>query len=110
MTREEALANLSSADSDLRLTAARFFAMNASGMDRRRLRAALRKESVPWIKRALERSLQRAGRLTETMDASSVVYADPPPRLIAELRANAIDEVAGTIIHELSTIVASLKL
>jgi nitrogen fixation/metabolism regulation signal transduction histidine kinase len=84
--------------------------MNASNSDRRRLRAALSKESVPLIKRALERSLQRAGPSTEATDASSIVYADAPPQLIVELRANAIDEVAGTIIHELSTIVASLKL
>lgn len=111
MTREEALEHLSSIDTDLRLRAARFFAMNANSGDRRRLRTALHKESVPWIKRALERSLRRAGPAKEaTAAASGTVYADPPPRLIAELRANAIDEVAGTIIHELSHIVASLKL
>jgi signal transduction histidine kinase len=74
------------------------------------LRTALHKESVPWIKRALERSLSRAGPARETADEGGTVYADPPQRLIAELRANAIDEVAGTIIHELAHIVASLKL
>ena len=110
MTHEEALANLSSTDTELRLKAARFFAMNANSGDRRRLRTALHKESVPWIKRALERSLRRAGPAKETADAGGTVYADPPARLIAEFRARAIDEVAGTIIHELSHIVASLKL
>ena len=110
MTREDALADLSSRETDTRLRAARYFAMNAVGGDRRKLRAVLRKETVPWIKKALERAIQRAGPATDSSDGAAVVYADPPARLLAELRAQAIDEVAGTIIHELSTIVASLKL
>ncbi len=110
MTREEALGHLSSTDSDVRLGAARFFAMNATSGDRPRLRNALHKESVPWIKRALVRSLHRAGPAKETADAAGPVYADPPARLMSELRASAIEEVSGTIVHELAHIVASLKL
>lgn len=110
MTRDEALTGIVSTDAEFRLRSARFFALNAHGGDRRRLRAALKKETVPWIKRALERALQRAGSTAVDEPAASLVYADPPPQLIAELRAKAIDEVAGTIIHELSTLVASLKL
>lgn len=109
MTRDEAIANLSSADTELRLKAARFFTLNASASDQLLLRKALSKESVPWIKRALDRSLERLKPPTE-LATSTIVYADPPKQLVAELRAKVIDEVAGTIIHELSTIVASLKL
>ena len=37
-------------------------------------------------------------------------YAELPDRTLAELRAAAINEVAGTIIHELSTIVGRLRI
>ncbi|PRY91737.1 sensor histidine kinase [Donghicola tyrosinivorans] len=105
MLREEALAALTSLDADERLKAARFFAMSAVGSDRRKLRAALKKETVPWIKRALERSLSRAAPVVEAIPPS-----DPPTKILAELRAEAIDEVASTIIHELATLVARLRI
>jgi signal transduction histidine kinase len=110
MTRDEALESLSSTETNVRLRAARFLAMNAENADRRKLRNALRRETVPWIKRALERSLERVGPAARTMHDGERHSEDSPPRLIAEVRAQVIDEVAGTIIHELSTIVASLKL
>ena len=107
MTREEALSGLGSADMEERLKAARFLALHAVGTDRRKLRAALRKETVPWIKRALQRSLQNAGPADiEDAGASS----DPTPRQLAELRAKAINDVASTIVHELATIIARLRL
>lgn len=109
MLREEALAALTSREADERLKAARFFAMNAVGADRRKLRAALHKETVPWIKRALERSLSRAGPIAEAVPRLGG-YADPPVRVLAELRAAAIDEVASTIIHELATLVGRLRI
>ena len=110
MTHDEALAGLSSSESDVRLQAARYLAMNAVSADSRKLRAALGKESVPWIKRALERALERAGLSPKPTDAGKQNIQDPPPKLMAEVRAQVIDEVAGTVIHELSMIVASLKL
>ncbi|KDA01066.1 sensor histidine kinase [Hyphomonas oceanitis] len=110
MTLGEAYEQLSSADTDTRLRAARFLAMNATGGDRRKLRAALKRESVPWVKRALERAILRAGRSADPAASTADNYADPPQRLILELKAKAIDEVAGTIVHELAAIVGSLKL
>ena len=109
MSRKEALAALSSPEADVRLKAVRFLAMNAKSCDRRKLRAALNKETVPWIKRALERSLSRTAPPTGTAPPEGN-NADLPERTLAELRAAAIDEVAGTIIHELSTIVGRLRL
>ena len=90
----------------MRLRAARFFALNATGSDRRRLRAALRKETVPWIKRALERSLNKAGPGANPEPLAQ----EPSAQLLADLRAKAIDEVAKTIVHELSTIIGRLRL
>jgi signal transduction histidine kinase len=111
MERAEALDSLSSPEADIRLRGARFFALHASAGDRKMLQYALGKETVPWIRKALERSLERAGPANAPRtEATSTVYADPPPRMMAEVRAKVIEEVAGTILHELSTIVASLKL
>lgn len=109
MTREEALVALTSAEADERLRAARFFAMNALESDRRKLRTALQRETVPWIKRALERSLSRV-RPAAPVPAQLSDNPDPPNQLLEELRAAAINEVASTIIHELATIVGQLRL
>lgn len=109
MSREEALAALTSPEADLRLAAARFFALNAVSGDRRKLRSALTKETVPWIRRALERSLKRVGPPTLAIPHDDA-HSPPSDRVMAELRASAIDEVASTIIHELSTIVGRLRI
>lgn len=106
MTRDEALLGLVSADMDERLKAARYFALHAIGGDRRKLRAALRRETVPWIKRALERSLTKAG----PPDSSTTLVGETPTQLLADFRAKAIDEVASTIVHELATIIGRLRL
>lgn len=106
MTRDEAHAALASADMDERLKAARFFALHAVSGDRRRIRAALRNETIPWIKKALQRSLSKAGPL----EPASPTGGEPTLRQLAELRASAIDEVSGTIIHELATIIGRLRL
>lgn len=109
MSRDEALAALTSLEADERLKAARYFAMHAVSGDRRKLRAALNRETVPWIKRALERSLNRVGPAAEAAPRPGI-YTDPPERLLAQYRAAAIDEVASTIIHELATIVGRLRI
>lgn len=106
MTRDEAHASLASAEMEERLKAARFFALHAVSADRRKLRAALRKETVPWVKRALERSLNKAGPVPMQEATGSELSA----RLLAELRSKAIDEVASTIVHELSTTIGRLRL
>lgn len=106
MTRDEAHAALASADMDERLKAARFFALHAVSGDRRRIRAALQNETIPWIKKALQRSLSKAG----PVELAPQTDGEPTVRQLAELRASAIDEVSGTIIHELATIIGRLRL
>lgn len=107
--REEAIASLASDDTDARLRAARFFAKHATASDRRRLQAALRRETVPWTKRALERAVQRAGQSSEhSASAGAMDSGDLSRRQVVELRTAAVNEVAGTIIHELAPLVGSL--
>jgi|TARA_Y100000296_G_scaffold81065_1_gene107476 signal transduction histidine kinase len=91
---------------DERLKAARFFALHAISGDRRKIRAALRKETIPWIKKALQRSLSKVG----PPEPATSTDGEPTLRQLAELRASAIDEVSGTIIHELATIIGRLRL
>ena len=109
MTREEALLAITSTEAEERLKAARFFALNSQDKDHKVIRKALRSETIPWIKRALERSLSKSVPPQEAGTSSETFYS-PDKRDLAKMRAAAIDEVASTIIHELATIVGRLKI
>lgn len=114
MTNDEAHVALISSEAGERLKAARYFALHASAEDHRALQNARSKETIPWIKRALDRSLDRAGRPAITSSRATTheddVHLEPPKHMLAEVRSVAIDQLASTIIHELSTIVARLKI
>lgn len=90
------------------MRAARFFSLEANGSDRKRIRVALKRETIFWIKHALERAERVARDRPDTN--INVEYADPPESLVADLKAQAIKEVSGTLIHEVSTKIGSLSL
>lgn len=109
MERLEAEVGLLEPDARIRLRAARFFGREARSSDRARLRKALKVENVPWIKRALEQGLEKVGSSPiSTTDQKPA--EDPSRQMLGEMRAQAIEEIAGTILHELSTPVGGLRL
>lgn len=112
MTRQEAIDNLRSESRDLRLSAARFFALNAQPADISFLATSLAGETVPWIKRALERAIDRAKHVVSGVPVQHVQPSnmEPSAELVRDLRAEAVEEVAGTILHEFSPIIGSIKL
>jgi C4-dicarboxylate-specific signal transduction histidine kinase len=79
------------------------------------LRAALDRETVPWVKRALERAIETSRVSKPPQD---VTNAEAPPAVppevddqqLWELKARAVEEVAGTVLHEFSAIVGALRL
>jgi len=100
---------LKSESTEIRLQAARYFAQYAVREDIDRLRAALARESVPWIKRALRIALDRAsgfGSRVEETSTSEVATDGIDQRA---LYARAVEEVAGTIIHEFAPIVGLMR-
>lgn len=109
MNRSDALKALEAEGIDIRLEAARFLALNARRADLAKLQAALKGEPVRWIRTALERAVERAqssggeSRPTQTS-------AEPSQATIRDVRAEAVEEVAGTIIHEFSPIVGLLRI
>ncbi len=79
------------------------------------LARALSKENARWVKRALERAIDRIQvgppkkEASKTAVEESVMDTDSE-RLLKDLRAQAVDEVSRTILHEFSPLIGSLRL
>ncbi|MDR6623859.1 ATP-binding protein [Caulobacter segnis] len=110
MTRDEAIAALSSDATEVRLRAARFFSFEANAEDGTRLKAALRKETVPWIKRALQSAVTRADQPPGPVAPTDRPAAETLEGLDAQqIYAKAAEEVADSLIHELAPVVGLLR-
>lgn len=107
---------LRSSAAEERLAGARFFSRNAEALDIPLLKKCLAVETVPWIRRALDRAVDRASKgATDSGDGevgSQIESAprDTSERLVRDLRAEAVEEVAGTILHEFAPIIGALRL
>lgn len=113
MSREQAITALSSDSVDLRLEAARLFSRAAEVSDAPMLTRALAKENARWVKRALERAVARVqvGPIQQEVTlVDETVNENDSERLIRDLRAQAVDEVSRTILHEFSPLIGSLRL
>jgi signal transduction histidine kinase len=117
MDKAAAKEALRSTSADIRLAGARFFARYATDSDKEHLMKALSSESVPWIKRALERAIAKGRngakdqlKKEDPHAALSSSAADPPSRLVFDMRAKAVEEVAQTLLHEFSPMIGQLRL
>jgi signal transduction histidine kinase len=111
MNREEAKLALGADDPDERLRAARFYTKNARREEFKELRQARLRETVPWIRRALDRALEQATTGPEVAIAASGIAAEDeiPVSVMRQIRAQAVEEVAGTIIHEFAMLIGIVK-
>lgn len=109
MNREEAFEELKSEAVEKRLDAARYFALNAKSEDLPRLRAALNVESVRWIKIALRRAIDTAEARTPLRTAIPTAPSDPSAETLRDLMSEAVEEVAGTILHEFAGVVGIIR-
>ena len=113
MTREQACISIFSDSVDERLDAARFFSKAAEVTDRPLISRALVKENARWVKRALERAIDRIKVGPPKQDIRPIaepVIENDSNRLVKDLRAQAVDEVSRTILHEFSPLIGSLRL
>jgi signal transduction histidine kinase len=113
MSREQAIASLSSDSVDQRLEAARYFSTAAEVVDASLLSQALAKENARWVKRALERALDRIRVGPPKQDVAPIdvpITENDSERLFKDLRAQAVDEVSRTILHEFAPLIGSLRL
>jgi len=107
MTREEALAALVNKVPAERLTAARYLQLWAVPADIPVLRETIARESVGWVRRALEAALGRLGD-TRTVTVDLDDMAQDVFESNADLAAMARARIARTVVHELEPIVGAV--
>jgi K+-sensing histidine kinase KdpD len=111
MDRNEAIVALGDTSQEVRLQGARYFSSHANADDEELLNRFLLKESVPWIKRAIETALRRIEHTVEQKkEPEEPANEAASEQALRSIRADAVDEVTRTIIHEFGPLVGSLKL
>lgn len=94
-----------------RLSAARYFAVNARAEHQQMLQEALARENVHWIRVALKRALARLSPHPVPERASQSLEAeDVPAKLAAQVYADALEEAASQMIHEVEPLLGTLRL
>lgn len=111
---EEAERKLGSETVEERLQAARYFSSHATARHYPLLVNAASKENVPWIKRALDQAILRAKHSSSaSVNAQGTdedATHDVAEAIVRDLQLKAVEEVAGTVLHEFSALVGSLRL
>jgi signal transduction histidine kinase len=108
MDREKATELLSSDDPHLRLQAARYFSKYPAPTDTEFLKAALRKEAVPWIRFALQKALD--GITGDIPPPLTLTPTDTDEQELSrtlqddDLYAKATEEISQRLVHELTPI------
>lgn len=103
MTREDALAQLRSSSTHIRLQAARFLAKNAQPPDLAALQTARTAESSSYVRGSLDRAIGRLTRVApsgvdETSDESE--FSEASRR---QIYARATEWIAGLVLHEIAS-------
>jgi signal transduction histidine kinase len=93
-----------------RLEAARYLAAHAVPDHEGLLREALAKENVHWIRVALLRAIARVSSREESAQVSSSDKDDVPPKLAAEVYADALETTSSQLIHEVEPLLGALRL
>ncbi|TCQ15316.1 ATP-binding protein [Rhizobium sp. PP-CC-3G-465] len=109
MDTAEALSALQSSELEIRLRGARFMALNARQNDLDQLQRSYENEPIRWIRTALTRAIERATSTAMNSPADVAEAVEPSADLMRDIRAEAVEEVTGTIIHELSPIIGALR-
>lgn len=106
MTREQALENLKSNESEVRLEAARFFSSSATPDDLDFIREIEAKEPVPWIRRALRIASERVSAPVIEAEVQSEGILDP--KITADVYSKALRDVSGRVLHEFGPLIGGL--
>jgi signal transduction histidine kinase len=110
MTRDDAFAALSSDATEDRLRGARFFSRNAVMEDVLQIKATLRRETVPWVRRALQSAIARAEQdQTPSVPVDGTTNDQLEGLDARQIYAKAAEEVANSLIHELAPVVGLLR-
>ncbi len=103
MTRDEALESLLSSSAHDRLKAARILVRNSDSADLETLRAALRDETVSYVRTGLELAIKRASNLaTPSIEDASEEF-EIPEDVRTQIRNEVTEEITGQILHEIAS-------
>lgn len=103
MTREEALAQLSTASTHARLQAARFLARSAQPPDLPALRAARAAESSLYVRGSLDRAIERLTNVAPAATTESREDSEISESSRRQIYARATEWVAGLVLHEIAS-------
>lgn len=103
MTRDEALEDLTSSSAHDRLKAARFLMRNSNSADLQRLHAALRDETVSYVRTGLELAIKRASNFATPATEDASEEFEIPEDVRTQIRNEVTEEVAGQILHEVAS-------
>ncbi|MBB3147739.1 signal transduction histidine kinase [Phyllobacterium trifolii] len=93
-----------------RLKAARFLANNARATEATPIREALARETVVWIRGALQRALERCVPAQAASSSSTIDRDDFSADFAAQVHAEALETTTAQLLHEVEPLVGSLKL
>jgi signal transduction histidine kinase len=107
MNTVEAIALLSSEDSDRRLAAARHLAQNATVSDRRLIAKALRVETESWTREALKSALERTKVGVKPVDNPARIEDQEAQSEKSYDRA--VEEMLRVVLHEIENVVGRIR-
>lgn len=110
MTRDEALNKLETGSAHERLTASRELLRGARASDLPVLRAARQTETVSYVKNSLDACIARLSNLPATAPIDQQDQFLIPAELTRQLRRQAVDWIAGILLHEISSQIGLVKL
>lgn len=95
--------SLSSSSAHVRLKAARVLARNSNSGDLQQLRAALRDETVSYVRTALELAIKRGSSFAAPAVEDTSEEFEIPEDVRTQIRNEVTKEVTGQILHEIAS-------
>jgi signal transduction histidine kinase len=109
LNRESAIESLAATSPHERLKAARFFARGGQSEDLLLLRKARRVEVVSYVQASLDRAIARLSNMAPSSTPDPAGEFDVPEDVKRQLRSQAVDWVAGLLLHEVASPIGLVK-
>lgn len=109
MTREDALQLLGAGPTHERLKAARLLARSAQAGDLAALRRARQIETVSYVKTSLDLAINRLSNLPSPITPDPADEFDVPEQLKRQIKSQAVEWIAGLLLHEIASPIGLVK-